>query len=135
MVAGALGGGAYGMRVAKPGFDVFAEPFGSTNIAFDTRIADIGTVVASGLIQCGAGPVPFPAMNYVPIVKLLRWDGSNLSDFLYLHGFVAHRWLPAIALVTTNSIQVVAFTSPFVNTLATFNPNGTFFLYYVFASG
>jgi hypothetical protein len=134
MVSGALGGGAYGMRVSRPGYDVLAEPFGSAGIAFDTRISVIGTVVAAGLIQCGAGPLSFPAMNYVPIAKILRWDGTYLYDH---HVVMAafHRWLPAIALMTNSSIEVVAFTNPWVVTTNYFNPNGTYFLYYVFAVG
>jgi hypothetical protein len=43
--------------------------------------------------------------------------------------------LPAIAIVTNSSIEVVAYTCPWVNTLANFNPNGTYFVYYVFATG
>jgi hypothetical protein len=137
MVSGALGGGAFGMRVSKPGYDVMTEPFGSATISFDTRFSDIGTVIAGGLIQCGAGPVPFPggALPYVPIAHILRWDGSNIySDHVVIRA-VSHQWLPAVAIVTASSIEVRAFTNPWVNTLAYFNPNGTYFVYYVFASG
>jgi len=127
-------GGAQVLRVSRPGFSAQGEPFGSPGIALDTRIADIGTVVASGLIVCGGGPISFPAMNYVPIVKILAYSGGNLLDH-FIVSAVAHNWLPAIALVTQSTIEVVAFTCPWVNTTGYYNPNGQYYLYYVFAAG
>ncbi len=131
---GTFGDGTFGMRFSRPGYDVWTEPFGSPKISFDTRLSDIGTVVASGLILCGGGPVLFPTMNYVPIVKIFRWNGSALEDQVYFAA-VAHRWLPAVAIVTPSSIEVVAYTIPWVATTNYFNPNGSYYLYYVFASG
>ncbi len=105
------------------------------NISFDTRISVIGTVVAAGLIQCGAEAVVVPGNEPVPIAKILRWDGSNLSDHVVIRA-VAHQWLPAIAILTNSSIEIGGLYKSLVNTLSTyFNPNGTYFLYYVFAVG
>jgi hypothetical protein len=127
-------GGAQVLRISRPGFSARGEPFGSAGIALDTRIADIGTVVAAGLIICGGGPVSFPAMSFVPIVKILAYTGGNLSDHVVIKA-VAHSWLPAIALVTQSSIEVIAYTCPWVNTTAYYNPNGQYYSYYVFAAG
>ncbi len=51
---GDIGDGTFVFRVSKPGFDVEAEPFGSRGISFDSRLSDIGTVVASGWFSGGA---------------------------------------------------------------------------------
>lgn len=130
-------GSAYGLRVSRPGHDVTAEPLGSTGIALDTRIADIGTVIASGLIQCGGGAVAFPGtLPYVPIAQILHWSGTNLDDYVYVYGSsVGHMWLPAYAVVTQSTIEVKAHSFPWYSNLSVYNPTGQWYLYYVFASG
>lgn len=139
-VGGNLGGGVFGARASLPGYDVLTEPFGSSGISFDTRLTDIGTVIAAGLIQCGGGAISFPTVPYVPIAHIARWDGADLFDYdLYqktASGLAyGHSWIPALAIVTTSSIQVTAFSTPWFDPTATFNPNGYWYLYYVFASG
>ena len=77
---GTLSDGSFGMRVSRAGYSAQSEALGSANISFDTRLQDIGTVIAAGLIQCGAGPVYFPggSLDYVPLVQLQQWNGSSL---------------------------------------------------------
>lgn len=97
----------------------------------------MGTVIAAGLIQCGAGTVSFPGgtLPYVPIAQIERWDGTWLySDHVRVNSS-AHQWLPAVAIVTTSTIEVRMFTVPWQNTYSTINLDGTYFAYYVFASG
>lgn len=141
---GTLSDGSFGMRVSRPGYSAQNEALGSANISFDTRLQDIGTVIAAGLIQCGAGPVYFPggALDYVPLVQLQQWNGSSLAlpySVQAIWGnlgssYSLHQWYPAIAKVTTSSIEVIAFTLPYYNTLSFYNPNGLYFVYSVFAS-
>jgi len=141
MVSGKLIGGDYGIRTSVPGYDAFSEPFGSRGISFDTRVEQSGTVVASGLITCGGAAIPFPAMPYVPICKINRWDGADLyssnETFLNAAGGVAstHRWIPVIAIVTTSYIQVMPYTNSNYDPRAFYNPTGQLFLYSVFANG
>jgi hypothetical protein len=139
MVCGQLGSGDFGIRVSRPGYDVLTEPLGSTGISFDSRLTDIGTVIAAGLIACGGSPVYFPTMNYVPIVKINFWDGNLYEDheFANAAGGTAssHRWYPAIGVVTTNSLSVIAYPGPTFNPVAFYNPNGQYYLYSIFAVG
>lgn len=136
-VVGALGGGAFGVRSSKPGFDVLTEALNSVNISFDSRLSDIGTVVASGLAVCGGSTVFFPTMSYVPVVQIFRWDGTNLhiNDVHFQATSLDHWWLPTIALVTTNSLSLIPYTNPYYTTTSYFNPTGLSYLYSVFASG
>lgn len=141
MVSGKLIGGDYGIRTSVPGYDAFSEPFGSRGISFDTRVEQAGTVVAAGLITCGGSAIPFPAMPYVPICKINRWDGADLyssnETFLNAAGGVAssHRWIPVIAIVTNSYIQVVPYTNSNYDPRSFYNPTGQAFLYSVFANG
>lgn len=130
--------GSGGLRISKPGYDVINEPYGSRNIAFDSRLSYLGSVLAAGLIQCGGAAIPFPTLNYVPIVQIKLWDGTDLrrSDFTgKTDGTLVHTFIPAVAIVTTSSIQVVQFTFPFYNTAAFYNANGQWFFYSVYAIG
>lgn len=127
-------------RTSRQGYDVETEPLGSSGISFDSRLTDIGTVVASGVIVCGAGKVYFPAMNYVPVAKISYWNGSDAlpGDWIFRTQFTSfpnHFWIPAVAIVTNQSIEVAAFQNGMVSILPQFNPNGQTFLYSVFASG
>lgn len=135
IVRGNIGGGNYGIRISRPGFDVLTEAFGSTGISLDSRITDMGTVVACGLILCDSGPISFPTMPYVPICHIERWDGTNLYSDHVQTWSSAHQWLPAVGIVTTSSIEVKQFTVPWQNTFATINLSSTYFVYFVFASG
>lgn len=141
MISGKLAGGDYGMRVSIPGYDVFNEGFGSRNISFDTRVTEIGTVVASGLITCGGASISFPAMPYVPICKINRFDGADLfSANEYFRnatggGASGHTWLPAVAVVTNSSIQVVPFIAGTFDPRSFYDPTGQSFLYSVLANG
>lgn len=135
---GDIGGGNFVFRVSKPGFNVETEPFGSAGISFDSRLSDIGTVVASGLVQCGGSAVSFPTMPYVPIVRIFPWDGLRMNAYnvkAFFNGQLYHTWRPAIAIVTDSSIRVVAYTNPFFNTLGFYNPNGQYYVYSVYAAG
>jgi hypothetical protein len=141
-VAGKLAGGDFGIRTSLPGFDVLAEPFGSAGISFDSRLTDIGTVVAAGLAVCGGSPVFFSAMGYVPIVKILKWDGTWLQNNDNRYKAPAggqasnHYWYPVIGVVTANSLSIIPYSGPGTfNPLTFFNPNGQYYMYYVFASG
>lgn len=138
MICGRLAGGDYGIRVARPGYDAFAEPFGSRNISFDSRVSDIGTVVAAGLATCGGAPISFPAMPYIPICKIQMYDGNLWSDWLFQNaaGGVAsvHSWIPAIAIVDNASLRVVAYTNSNYSPPDYFSPYGMLFHYSVFAS-
>lgn len=141
---GPLSDGSFGMRVSRyPGYSAYGEPLNSRNISLDTRLEEMGTVIAAGLIQCGAGPIYFPggALDYVPIVQLQQWDGSSLmlpfsATHIWESGtqYSRHIWYPAIARVTTSSVEVIAFTIPYFNTLAYYDPTGVYFVYSVFAS-
>jgi hypothetical protein len=139
MVSGQLAGGDFGIRVSRPGYDVMAEPFGSSGISFDSRLTDIGTVIAAGLIICGGSPVTFPTMNYVPIVKINKWDGNLWEDEEYIapSGGVAanHRWYPAVGVVTTSSLSVIPMTGSTFATTSFYNPTGQYYLYSIFAAG
>lgn len=137
MLKGDLGGGAFGMRVSLPGFDVTTEPLGSSNISFDTRTNEMGTVIASGLATVGGAAVVFPTMPYVPLVQIFRWDGTNciINDVHFQGGSVDHWWLPVIAVVSASTMSLVAYTNPFYNTASYFNPAGQSYLYSIYASG
>lgn len=137
-VDGDMGGGTFVTRTSRPGYDVLTEPLGSSGISFDSRLTDIGTVVAAGLIQCGGSPVYFPEMNYVPIVQIFPWDGTYLDGYnQYINWSVTspHIWIPAIALVSTSYLQVIAYTNPWFDVTLSYNPTGTYFLYFVLAAG
>ena len=140
---GTLSDGSFGMRVSRAGYSAQSEALGSANISFDTRLQDIGTVIAAGLIQCGAGPVYFPggSLDYVPLVQLQQWNGSSLmvpfsASKIWESGqqYSRHQWYPAIAKVTTSSVEVIAFTLPYYSTTSFYNPSGLYFVYSVFAS-
>lgn len=139
MVCGQLAGGDYGIRVSRPGYDVMAEPFGSAGISFDSRLTDIGTVIAAGIIVCGGSPVTFPTMSYIPLVKINFWDGNLYEDQEYEapSGGVAaiHRWYPAVGRITTSSLEVIAMPGPTFTTTSFYNPNGQYYLYSIFAAG
>lgn len=136
VVAGDMGGGAFGLRSSLPGYDVLNEPFGSPNINFDTRLTSIGTVIKSGLIKCGGDAVTFPTMPYVPIVSIAAWDKTDLrTEQTVFSSDLGHAWLPSVAIVTNSSIKVVAYITPFYTTTDYYNPNGSDFLYYIFAAG
>jgi hypothetical protein len=131
------------LRVSKPPYDVVSEPFGSANISFDSRLPYLGAAVASGLIQCGGAPVYFDTLGYVPLVQIKRWDGSYLqgSDGVFRmpdpSGLIAdgRTWIPAIGIVTSSSLSVVAYTNPFYSTTSYYNPNGIYYHYIVWAIG
>jgi hypothetical protein len=133
---GALGGGVFGVRTALPTFDVLTEAVGSRNISFDTRLSEIGTVIASGLATVGGASVTFPTMPYVPIVQIYRWDGTDchINDVHFEGGSVDHWWLPVMAVVTTSTLTLQPFTTRWFNTAAYFNPSGAAYLYSIFAS-
>lgn len=139
MVCGQLAGGDFGIRVSRPGYDVMAEAFGSTGISFDSRLTDIGTVIAAGIIVCGGSPVTFPTMGYVPIVKINKWDGYLYEDEEYEapSGGVAavHRWYPAVGVITTSSLSVVPFPGTTFSAPGFYNPTGQYYLYSIFAAG
>jgi hypothetical protein len=132
-----LGDGSFfGGRAAAVGYDVLTEPLNSPNIPFDTRYGTLGNVVASGLITCNAGPIPFPDMGYIPVCAIYQYDGSHnlIPNGPRAFGApVAHTWFPAIGIVSSNSIEVQAFQLPYYNTLAFYNPVGAQFAYYVFS--
>lgn len=136
-------GSAFGGRVASQGFSALTEPIGSRNVPFDTRDLYIGNVVATGLAQCGGGPVYFPTMPYVPIVNIYEWDGVNRFALYNIKRFVntnagqylAHYWYPALAIVDQSSIEITAFSLPYYNPLVWYNPNGKWYAYSVFATG
>jgi hypothetical protein len=135
MVNGNMGSGQIAFRTSLPGYDVLAEPLGSANISFDSRLGDIGTVVASGLVICGGATISFPTMGYVPIFRIALWDGNIQNQRIVNVSGSGHLWLPSIGIITSSSLQVVAYTNPFFNTLAYNNPTGSYYLYYIFASG
>lgn len=128
------------IRASRPGYDVWSEPYGSSGISFDSRLTDIGTVVASGLITCGGSTVYFPAMNYVPVAKIALWTGAEIfpGDWVFRTSFAEypnHFWIPAVAIITYNSIRVVAFENGMTSILPQYNPNGRQYMYSVFAYG
>lgn len=130
---GDIGGGSFGIRASLPGYNVLTEPFGSAGISFDSRLTDIGTVIATGLITCGGSAVIFPTMPYVPPVIISRFDGSDchIND-VKINGD-SQTWIPAIGIVTTSSLTVTAFSTPWYNVFATYSPNGQSYLYAVFS--
>jgi len=146
---GDFGGGTYGARISKPGYDAGTEPFGSRNISLDTRLSYLGSVIAAGLIQCGGGAISFGAtLDYVPIVQIKLWDGTYLrrTDFVnknpapsgaytLLIGGYRHAFIPAVAIVTTSTVQVVQYTIPFYDTTSFYNANGQYYFYTVYAIG
>ncbi len=131
------------LRASKPGYDVVSEPLGSANISFDSRLPYLGAAVASGLIQCGGAAVNFEPLGYVPLVQIKRWDGSYLqsSDGTFRmpdpSGLIADGrvWIPAIGIVTSSSLSVVAYSNPFFTTTSYYNPNGVYYHYIIFGIG
>ena len=140
MVYGDLGGGVHGFRVSRPGYDALTEPFGSRNISLDSRLANIGAVVAAGVAQVDGATVSFPAMNYVPCAVILPLSGGviNSSGYHLVNWewpdrpqvLQNHTYLKAIAIVTTSTIRIVRYTNPWFTTYG----SGEWYLYYVFAS-
>lgn len=128
-------GSMHGGRVSAPGFDVLTEPFGSDNIPFDTRYSMLGSVVKAGLITCGAGPVPFDDLGYEPIAAIFPFFSGRLGNY-NIKSFgapVSHFWIPAVAIIKSNSIEVVPFQmGQFYNAQAFYNPAGQPFQFYVF---
>jgi hypothetical protein len=143
---GNIGGG--GLRISKPGYDVVTEAYGSRKIAFDSRLSYLGNVLAAGLIQCGGSQITFGPLNYVPIVQIKLWDGTDLrrTDFVkknpdsgttytHLNGGYLHAFIPAVAIVTTSTLKVVQYTIPFYDTTSFYNANGLYYFYTVYAIG
>ncbi|BEV43910.1 hypothetical protein [Afipia carboxidovorans] len=128
-------GSMYGGRVSIPGYDALTEPFNSDNVPFDTRYTMLGTVVKAGLINCGAGPVPFDDLGYEPIAAIFPYFSGRLGNYNVrsFGGSVPHYWIPAVAIVTSSSIEVVPFQlGQFYNAQAFYNPVGQPFQFYVF---
>lgn len=145
MIHGDLGGGTWGFRVARPGYDAVSEPFGSRNISFDSRLANIGNVVAFGLAQCDGPAISFPAMNYVPVAAIFPLVGSAavigrglLKIYTYKNSQqganVNHFYAPTIGIVTASTIRVVSYTNPFYSTQSVYSSSGTWHAYCVYAS-
>jgi hypothetical protein len=137
IVGGNFGGASPGFRVSKPGYDAVTEPVGSDNIALDTNMDFIGSVVASGLVQCGGSSVTFPTMSYVPIFFIYPWDGTSLTLYnirTFTNGARVHAWIPALGIITESSLTVRGFDIAYYNTRGFYNPDGTWFAYSVFAT-
>lgn len=129
VVLGDLGdGGNVGLRVARPGFDVFAEPFGSKNIAFDSRLQELSTVIAQGLCQLNQ-PIGFNALPYVPVAMFNRVSPFQIEEYWSKQiGTANHQFIPYIGVVTSFSFIVVPFQIPFYGT----GVGGATFAYTVF---
>lgn len=138
IVGGNFGGVSPGFRVSKPGYDAITEPVGSDNIALDTNMDFIGSVVASGLVQCGGSAVSFPTMPYIPIFFIYPWDGTSLTLYNirnFTNGVRIHSWVPAVGIIDQSSLTVRAFEVPYYNTKSFYNPDGSWFAYSIFAIG
>lgn len=138
---GELSPGEFGLRISRPGFDAITEPFGSAGISFDTRLANVGAVIAAGIGTVGGSPILFPqTLTYVPIVGIYLLSAGALVFQELAHidnseSAAGHVWKPVVALVTNSSLQLIAYTNSFWNTLSFYNPTGQSFAYFVFASG
>lgn len=135
---GALGDGGYGVRVARPGYDVRYEPVGSRNISFDSRLEELGTVIASGIWAWGGGPIFFPAMPYVPVASIhqvigndLVRDGISSFDLNNAH----HKYYPVVAVITQNYLQIVQYSIPWYDTAAGFSYGGSVWAYTIYGMG
>lgn len=133
VVLGNLGGGAYGLRVARPGYDVFNEPLGSAGIAFDTRLNDFGIIHAQGVTTLGT--VVFTTLPYVPLASIHRIDASNriiTEDTIQTQiGSAVHWCTPFVGLVTQNTLTIRTFDIPYYT--ANFAAVNTRWLYTIYA--
>lgn len=145
MIHGDLGGGVFGFRVSRPGYDAILEPLGSRNISFDSRLANIGSVVAFGLAQCDGAAIPFPPMNYVPVAAIFPLIGSTavlgrglLKIYTYKNkqqgADVSHYYSPIIGIVTSSYIRIASYTNPFYSTQSVYASSGTWCAFCVYAS-
>jgi hypothetical protein len=75
VMIGALGGGAHGLRVSKPGFDVTNPGTVDRKLSFDSNWAKSVRVLARGT-HVNAGTVNFAAQPVVPVALVqLKFDG------------------------------------------------------------
>ncbi len=128
----------FGMRVSAPTYDAVTEAVNSDKIPFDTRYSQIGSAVASGLIQCDGAAIPFKTLPYAPIALIYPWDGTDLQLYnmrSWSGVGTTHLWFPAVAIVTPSQISVTSFVLPWYNTKAFYDPTGTYFAFSVFATG
>lgn len=134
---GDIGGGDFGLRVSKPGFDVTTETFGSANISFDSRLQEIGLIVAEGQLAIGS-TATFPVtLSEAPVVEFWRITGSTtlaVTNSYKINGAVApsgfqHGYVPYLGLATTTTFQIIAYSNPWY---ATATGGGEVFYYRVF---
>lgn len=134
---GDLGGGVYGLRVSRPGFDVETEPLGSEGIAFDSRLEDFGIIHARGVWNWGSPIITFPTLPYVPLAMFSRVDSDNRIVFPQVERVLtqinnaAHSTTPFVGIVTQSTFEIRLMNNPYYG----FNTGGllTRFFYTIFA--
>lgn len=133
VLLGTLGGGSFGLRVSRPGYDVGAEPLGSKNIAFDSRLTDFGIIHQQGIWSWGGGTITFPTLPYIPLASILRIDSSGriINEDMYAaaNGSSLNWTTPFVAIVTTSTLTIRTLDNPWY----TISPSATRWIYTIYA--